>query len=66
MNNLENLIRLVGTDTSGKWMRLDQVEELSKLIVQECAFISRKSSKRIDDMGSLIAQDIEKHFGVEQ
>ena len=38
----------------------------AELIVRECAAVSRKSSKRIDDMGSLIARDIEKHFGVEE
>jgi hypothetical protein len=38
----------------------------AELIVRECAAFSRKSSKRIDDMGSLIARDIEKHFGVEE
>ena len=43
-----------------------QLEKFAELIVKECAAVSRKSSKRIDDMGSLIAQDIEKHFGVEE
>ena len=42
-----------------------ELEKFAELIVKECAAVSRKSSKRIDDMGSLIAQDIEKHFGVE-
>ena len=41
-------------------------EKFALLIVRECAAVSRRSSKRIDDMGSLIAQDIEKHFGVEE
>lgn len=42
-----------------------KIEKFAELIVRECTAVSRKSSKRIDDMGSLIAQDIEKHFGVE-
>ena len=43
-----------------------ELEKFAELIVRECAAVSRKSSKRIDDMGSLIAQDIEKHFGVKE
>lgn len=43
-----------------------EIEYFAEMIVRECAAVSRESSKRIDDMGSLIAQDIEKHFGVEE
>jgi hypothetical protein len=43
----------------------EDLEKFAELIVRECAAVSRKSSKRIDDMGSLIAQDIEKHFEIE-
>ena len=32
---LEKLIQQCGTDVSGKWMRLDQVEKLVELVLQE-------------------------------
>ena len=49
------------------WQFYDrELEKFAELIVKECAAVSRKSSKRIDDLSSLIAQDIEKHFGVEE
>lgn len=34
---IDKLINQVGTDTSGKWVRIDQVHDLAKLIVEECA-----------------------------
>ena len=39
-------------------------ECFAQQIVQECAAVSRSSSHRSDDMGSIIAQDIERHFGI--
>jgi len=33
---IQDLILQVGTDTSGKWMRVDQVEKFAELIVAEC------------------------------
>jgi len=34
---LAQLIQQAGTDTTGKWMRMDQVELLANSIVQICA-----------------------------
>ena len=33
---VQDLVLQVGTDTSGKWMRVDQVEKFAELIVREC------------------------------
>lgn len=33
---LKQLIEQVGTDSSGKWMRIDQVENFYELITHEC------------------------------
>lgn len=41
------------------------LEKYAELIVQECVNVSLKSSHRYDDMGAIIASDIEEHFGVE-
>jgi hypothetical protein len=42
-----------------------QLERFAELIVQECVNVSLKSSHRYDDMGAIIARNIEDHFGVE-
>ena len=35
-NKIRELIQGVGTDTSGKWISIDNAEELVKLVVAEC------------------------------
>ncbi len=56
---IESIIKLVGTDTSGKWMRIDNVEELAELIVQECA-------QKLENDGMVeVAIEIKEHFGIE-
>ena len=35
-NKIKELIKQVGTDTSGKWIGIDKAEELVKLVVAEC------------------------------
>ena len=57
---IDKLIEQVGTDTSGKWMRIDQVHSLSALIIQECMdVVSRKCA-------SPTAYDaLAEHFGSE-
>ena len=42
--NIQRLIAQVGTDSSGKWMGVDDVERFAQLIVQECVLISRTST----------------------
>jgi hypothetical protein len=39
---------------------------LAELIVRECVDIALVSSHKKDDMGSIIANNIKKHFGVEE
>jgi hypothetical protein len=41
-------------------------EKFAELIVQECIDIALVSSHKKDDMGSIIANNIKKHFGVEE
>ncbi len=60
---VKNLIEQVGTDTSGKWLNVDNAEELVKLVVVECLDINRTelnfaSFANLHDLYS-------KHFGVE-
>lgn len=44
MNKLriQQLIQQVGTDTSGKWISTDRMDQLAELIVTECANICNK------------------------
>jgi hypothetical protein len=35
-NKINELIKRVGTDVSGKWISIDQAEELVKLAIAEC------------------------------
>lgn len=40
-------------------------QEFARSIVNECINICMKSSYRPDDMGSIIANEIKHHFGIE-
>ena len=58
-DRLKELIKLVGTDVSGKWMDVDNSEKLAELIVLKCAEIA-------DTAEPFLASDlIKEHFGVE-
>lgn len=36
MNKIQELIEQAGTDTSGKWMSIDNVQEFAKMLITEC------------------------------
>ena len=72
MSRIKELIDQVGTDSSGKWMRLDQAESLAELIIRECANICMEMAAKcagLEGDGAL-AKDcaywIKKDFGVEE
>lgn len=73
-NKIKELIKQVGTDSSGKWISIDKAEELVKLVVAEC-YIAIENTKThhvyttFDE--SLVKQTIrnskeavQQHFGV--
>ena len=64
------LINKVGTDVSGKWIGIDNVELLAELIVKECAGLFPNVYVEIENEYGhtpVIAADyIKKHFGVEE
>lgn len=43
---------------------LPDLERFAEKIVRECVQVSLKSSHRNDDMGAIIARNIQQHFGV--
>jgi hypothetical protein len=59
MNRIKELIEQVGTDSSGKWMRIDQAEALAELIIFECVKLA------VFKGDSATGQAIKEHFGVE-
>ncbi len=36
MNKIEELIKQAGTDSSGKWISVEQAHQLANLIINEC------------------------------
>ena len=69
-NRIKELLQHVGTDSSGKWVSVEQTEKFAELIVRECAGLFKNVYVEIEhDHGHtpVIASDyIKKHFGVEE
>ena len=63
---VQYLVQQVGTDTSGKWINVDRMNQFAELIVNECEQVSLNNSHRDDDMGAIIARNIKRNFGVEE
>ncbi len=58
-----------GTDTSGKWMSVDNAEKLAELIVKECCDVLQTETIRHDGYGynqGFLHKKIKQHFGVEE
>ena len=56
---IKELIKQVGTDVSGKWMNVDNIQKLAELIVKECANIADSAEPyKANDL-------IKQHFGIE-
>lgn len=59
-NKIRELIKLHGSDSSGKWVAVDKVELIAEVIVRECAkVVSQKT-------GPKSALNVLEHFGVEE
>lgn len=54
----KEFMKQAGTDTSGKWMSIDNSEKFAELIVRECADIAMREDHDP-------AECIKKHFGIE-
>ena len=73
-NKIDELIKRVGTDVSGKWISVDKAEELVKIAIAECYIaIDNTNTHHVyttfdqDMVGSTIKkskQAIKEHFGV--
>jgi hypothetical protein len=67
---LKDLIEQAGTDVSGKWLSLYNVETLAQLIVKECVAICEDTDgEHIVDAKwgrQCCALEIKQYFGVEE
>lgn len=67
---IQELMRQAGTDTSGKWMSVDNSEKFAELIVEECRYVMdcNKGSDQNPEWNRALSETskkIEQHFGVE-
>ena len=68
MNRVRELIKLHGSDSSGKWVAIDKVELIAELIVEECLdILEDEDDGEIQGKGARLATlRIKKLFGVEE
>jgi hypothetical protein len=64
-DRLKKLVVQAGTDSSGKWLSIDNVEKLSSLIIRECCLAADDWYQNDGDIHWDPAQHIRKHFGVD-
>ena len=66
---IKDLINKVGTDTSGKWFSVDKIEDLTKLILDECCAVMSNETIMHDGYGygqGMLHKKIKEHFGVKE
>jgi len=70
---IKELVKKSGTDSSGKWMSIDNAEKFAELIVRECGKVIVNGGYRNPAFGEKhpltppeIATMIKEHFGVEE
>jgi hypothetical protein len=54
---IKEFMKQAGTDTSGKWMSIDNAEKFAELIVKECMAIADEQKKYVEDMEVFNEQD---------
>jgi hypothetical protein len=64
-DRIEELVKQVGTDISGKWMNVDNVEKFAELIVQECAHLVDTLNEAYD-APSTAGKFIKEQFGIKE
>ena len=66
---VDQLVQQVGTDTSGKWVNIDRMNQFAELIVRECASVVEGGSFLHDQAPTAMfakecSSAIKRHFGV--
>lgn len=64
--DIKQLINRVGTDTSGKWISVDKMEQLTEMIIEECGEVAYKAYWDNPETvrGIHIKEKIKQHFGI--
>ena len=64
--DIKHFINQVGTDTSGKWISVDKMEQLTELIVEECGDVAYNAYWENPETvrGIHIKEKIKQHFGI--
>jgi hypothetical protein len=62
------LMKIAGTDSSGKWMGIDNCEKLAELIVKECIEVCESGFQGEFTSAGIhqCVTDLREHFGVEE
>jgi hypothetical protein len=66
---IKELVRESTTDSSGKWLSLEDAERLAELIVLECCNVLQTETISHDGYGynqGFLHKKIKEHFGVEE
>jgi hypothetical protein len=66
---VDQLVQQVGTDVSGKWVNIDNMNQFAELIVRECAGVVESGSFLHDQAPTAMfakecSSAIKRHFGV--
>lgn len=63
---ITELMRVAGTDTSGKWMSVDNSSAFARLVAEECARIAELKEQGYPDFdpGTSVGWYIRRYFGV--
>ena len=59
---IQELMKQAGTDSSGKWMGVDNAEKFAELIILECDRYARSTWEH----GALLGGDLKRLFGFEE
>jgi hypothetical protein len=64
---IQELMKQVGTDTSGKWMGVEHAEKFAELIVQQCADVCDLYGMPdgTSETAIILSAAIKRKFGVE-
>jgi len=67
---IREIMKQAGTDTSGKWMGVDNAEKFAELIAKETISVLQKrfmgDLNREDMEVRRCIADVKKHFGIEE
>lgn len=62
---IDELVKLIGTDVSGKWVTTENTKTIANMVLQECLALIEPGNERISDANvDLLKLKIRNHFGL--